>query len=72
MAEERRSKLPQHDSKKVPDASATCPRCNYFRDTAKTRDERMSNSSGFPDGINQNIAQDILTRAFPQKQRSRE
>jgi hypothetical protein len=72
MPEERRSKLPSHDSKKVPDPSSTCPRCHHFEQTAAAREvpDRMAGASGFPRGIDQNKAAEILTKAFPQKQRS--
>lgn len=58
-----------HDPKKVPDPSPTCPRCHYFEQTRETRPER-SLAVPFPLGIDQGKAQEILTRAFPQKQRS--
>jgi hypothetical protein len=60
-----------HDPKKVPDPSPTCPRCHYF-EKAELADpgRRRVFESAWPLGIDQNKAQDLLTKAFPQKQRS--
>jgi len=58
-----------HDPKKVPDPSPTCPRCHYFEQQLKDTPARDLGDS-FPLGIDQHKAQDILNRAFPQKQRS--
>lgn len=73
MAEERRSKLPKHEPGKVPDPSPTCPRCHYWEQkaAAETKDVRDL-VPAYPHGINQTTAVEILARAFPQKQRSRD
>jgi hypothetical protein len=58
-----------HDPKKVPDPSPTCPRCHYWEQTAEARFQRTAGNQ-WPLGIDQGKAADILTKAFPQKQRS--
>lgn len=66
------SKLPAHDSKKVPDPSPDCPRCHYWEQKAaaeaRTASDRVLTDE-WPLGIDQNAAQELLNRAFPQKQR---
>ena len=58
-----------HNPKAVPDPSPTCPRCHYFEQNAEAVLKR-SLGDGFPQGIDQLKAQELLNRAFPQKQRS--
>ena len=60
-----------HDPKKVPDPSPTCPRCHYWELNAEENAaRRRAAAPDWPLGIDQGKAQDILNRAFPQKQRS--
>lgn len=60
-----------HEPKKVPDPAPDCPRCHYFerQELANRRPDRVLESR-YPGGIDQHKAVEILTRAFPQKQRS--
>lgn len=60
-----------HEPKKVPDPSPSCPRCHYFerQELAAGQPERTLEPR-YPHGINQQVAGDILAKAFPQKQRS--
>lgn len=53
-----------HDPKKVPEPSATCPRCHYFEQSAQVRSERAL-ADPWPLGIDQQKAMDILVKAFP-------
>jgi hypothetical protein len=55
---------------KAPDASPTCPRCNYWAQHAADHVPIRASKGDWPRGIDQVKAQDILNRAFPQKQRS--
>lgn len=70
MAEARASKLPAHDSKKVPDPSPNCPRCHYWEQKLAAEAPGRPIASRYPNGIDQQVAVDILNRAFPQKQRN--
>lgn len=55
---------------KGPDPSETCPRCHYFefKERAGAGSEREL-VNAWPLGIDQVKAQDLLNKAFPQKQR---
>lgn len=59
-----------HNPKDVPDASATCPRCRYWEQHASEHVPINKAKGDWPLGIDQVKAQEILNRAFPQKQRS--
>ena len=55
---------------KAPDPSPTCPRCHYWEQHEASHVPIRAAKSDWPLGIDQGMAQEILTRAFPQKQRS--
>ena len=60
-----------HDPKKVPDASPDCPRCHYWASKAEELSARARAAApAYPNGIDQAIAAEILTKAFPQRPRS--
>ncbi len=62
-----------HDPKRVPDPSKDCPRCHYFEQKAEAEDAQAAQRvlrDSWPLGIDQKAAQELLAKAFPQKQRT--